>query len=69
MYNTHVYIKSNALKKWSQVAWSRHTAEENWIRFHNAQTATMKCNILQTNTDKRNNLPWITGAIKRIREV
>ena len=55
----------NSLHQTLREDWSCHTAEENWTRFHNTLTATMKRNILQTTTGKRNNLPWVTDAVKK----
>ena len=54
----------NSLHRTPREDWSRHTAEENWTHFHNALTATMKCNKPQTTAGKRNNLPWVTDVVK-----
>ena len=45
--------------------WSDHTPEENWTRFHNTLTQSMHRNIPQTQTGKRNNLPWVTSSVKK----
>ena len=55
----------NSLHQTRREGWSCHTAEENWTHFHNALTATMKRNIPQTTTGKRNNLPWVTDTVRK----